>query len=84
LKTDLPYEWPVIRMGVLVMIMRVLANLVTLGLAARRDQRSFERSGDISVWPFLRRTDYEAALANPPYLNGPPSHSSLPTAYGRG
>ena len=82
LKTDLPYEWPVVRMGLLVML-RVFVNLVTLGLVARRAQRSFERCGDISVWPFLRRRDYETALANPPYLNGPPNYGMQPTAFGR-
>jgi len=65
LKADLPYEWPVAHVGVL----GALANLMTLGLAARRARRRFERCGDITVWPFLRRADHEAALRRPPYLN---------------
>jgi hypothetical protein len=57
---------------------------MTLGLVARRAQRTFERRGDITVWPFLRRTDYEAALRRPPCLNGPSNYGMQPTAFGRG
>ncbi len=62
LKTGLPYEWPVARVGVLAGMVGAFANLMTLGLAGRRAQRQFERCGDITVWPFLRRADYEAAF----------------------
>jgi len=34
-KTNLPYEWPVARVGVLASIVWVFANLLTLGLVAR-------------------------------------------------
>ena len=71
LKTNLPYEWPVARVGVLASIVWVFANLLTLGLVARRARRKFEQCGDIAVWPFLRHGDYEAALHHPPYLTGP-------------
>ncbi len=83
LKTDLPYEWPVTRPGMFA-ILRAFANLMTLGLVARRAQRRFERCGDFAVWPFLRRADYEAALQRPPYLNGPSNYGMQPTAFGRG
>lgn len=84
LKSDLPYEWPVNRRGVLSAVLHAVANLVTLGLVARRAQRNFERGGDITIWPFLRRTDYEAALRRPPYLNGPSNYGTQPTAFGLG
>ncbi|MCL5980304.1 MAG: hypothetical protein M1488_06460 [Gammaproteobacteria bacterium] len=67
LKTDLPYEWPVPtlwqKLGLLA------ANLVTLGIAGRILARRFRAKGDRDVWPFIRRTDYEAALKHPVYLN---------------
>lgn len=67
LKTDLPYEWPVLsawqRLGLL------LANMVTLGLASRIFGRRFRSKGDSDVWPFFRRSDYEAVLNEPVYLN---------------
>jgi hypothetical protein len=34
----------------------------------RGAQRRFAQSGDIAVWPFVRRSDYEATLTRPPYL----------------
>jgi hypothetical protein len=70
LKTDLAYEWPVARCNVLRAVGWVLANLVTAGQAARRARHEFEKHGDISVWPFIRRSDYETALTTPPYLGG--------------
>ena len=70
LKTDLAYEWPVARCNVLRAVGWVLANLVTAGQAARRARHEFEKHGDISVWPFSRRSDYETALSTPPYLSG--------------
>jgi hypothetical protein len=83
LKSDLPYEWPLAQPG-LSTVLRAVANLATLGLVARRAQRKFERRGDITVWPFLRRSDYEAALRIPPYLNGPSNSGIRPMASGRG
>jgi hypothetical protein len=67
LKTDLPYEWPVsnIQQGLL----RFVANILTLGAANKTYVRKYHASGDINVWPFLRRIDYELAIQNPVYLN---------------
>lgn len=65
LETDLPYEWP--RWPVLAVL---VANLLTLGLAGVLARRWLARVGDLAVWPFLCRADYEQALAVPPYLNG--------------
>jgi hypothetical protein len=36
-------------------------NVVTLGLLGRLLRVKFERAGDATVWPFMRRTDYEQA-----------------------
>jgi hypothetical protein len=65
-------------------VLQIIVNLLTLGLVARRTQRKFERWGDITVWPFVRRADYETALRRPPYLNGPSNFGIQPTASGRG
>ena len=66
LKTDLPYEWPELR-GKRFFALG-LGNLLTLGLANRFYTRWFKQQGDIDVWPFIRRQDYETALGRPPYL----------------
>jgi hypothetical protein len=68
LKTDLEYEWPVQQRGVLSSLLWSLVNLATFGMFANVQQRRFMRAGDFSVWPFIRRSDYEAALSNPVYL----------------
>lgn len=67
LKTDLPYEWPTsnIQQGLL----RFFTKLLTLGVANKGYERKFKSCGDIEVWPFLRRADFEFALQNPVYLN---------------
>ena len=68
LKGDLEYEWPCL--GCLGHIGFTLVYLATLGLAGALSRRWMERRGDLSLWPFIRRADYEAALRNPPYLAG--------------
>ena len=67
LKTDLPYEWPIsnIKQGLL----RFLINMLTFGAANKFYFRQYQAHGDIEVWPFLWRTDYEMALQKPVYLN---------------
>lgn len=76
LKTDLPYEWPVPQRGYLRQLAWILANVVTLGALTRRQHRFFAMAGDIQVWPFLRQSDYEAALTSPVYL-GIPSNQTV-------
>jgi len=66
LKTDLRYEWPVYSM--LQTLGMLLANVLTLGMANRIFIPRFATHGDVDVWPFIRKADYEAALQNPPYL----------------
>lgn len=68
LKTNLPYEWPVT--SFMQWVGMLLANLVTLGFANRWFKRHYRSFGDVGVWPFIRRSDYEVALQNPPYLIG--------------
>lgn len=74
LKSDLAYEWPVSRRGLVCSLAWVVLNLLTAGFLARSAQRRFAQSGDVAVWPFVRRSDYEAALTGPPYLAKPSSH----------
>jgi len=67
LKTDLPYEWPVERRSFAGTCGLVLLNLLSLGFLARKAQRQFARHGDMAVWPFIRRSDFEATLTRPSY-----------------
>lgn len=60
LKTDLEFQWPVPKIG----LRYVLIRLLGFGwLLKRRDQQEMS-IGDVEVWPFLRKTDYEEALSN--------------------
>ncbi|WP_426339202.1 hypothetical protein ACN9MZ_23095 [Pseudoduganella sp. S-14] len=67
LKTDLPYEWPVPTFQE--SFFRFFGNLFTFGRFNRRYQNEIALLGDTEVWPFLRRSDFEAALRDPKYLN---------------
>ena len=69
LKTDLEYEWP--GQTGLIQLSVMLLSIFTLGIFGKlvnriRDKRA---GGDQEVWPFLRRSDFEAALKEHPYLN---------------
>jgi hypothetical protein len=33
-------------------------------------RKAIAKAGDIGVWPFMRKRDFEAALRRPPYLHG--------------
>ena len=68
LKSPLEYEWPEwpFRSRMVSSMLRVL----TLGALGRGARVRYEKAGDIEVWPFLRRADYDAALKTPPYLSG--------------
>jgi len=68
LKTDLEYEWP--RLGRLRILFLLLGNLVSLGLFGVAYRKYFRRFGEWHVWPFLRRSDYDLALKQPPYFTG--------------
>lgn len=66
LKTDKPYEWPSLSRRQ--QVMHALASVVTLGMIAKPLSRRIAGLGDLAVWPFLRRADYDAAMRSPAYL----------------
>ena len=68
LKTDQPYEWPVFPGWLELAFMAV--NLSLLGLLGFFTHRWFANKGEIEVWPFIRRKDFESAKAVPKYLSG--------------
>jgi hypothetical protein len=68
LKTDLEYEWP--RLGRFRSLVLLLTNVFSLGLVGITYRKYFRRFGDLDVWPFLRRSDYDLALKQPPYFTG--------------
>ncbi len=68
LETDFPYEWPVLTF--LTRVGRALLYFCTLGMAGKWLDAQRRQQGDIEVWPFRRKADYEAALSSPPYLRG--------------
>ncbi|MEO8484384.1 MAG: hypothetical protein ABI634_19410 [Acidobacteriota bacterium] len=73
LKTDLPYEWPPARRGLRGLaysIAWLAGSLATAGLIRVWAKRSYAQLGDISVWPFIHRSDYDVALKTAPYLGG--------------
>ena len=67
LHSDLPWEWPTRSFAQ--MLLFAVTNLCTLGLLTRRDERRYRDAGEFSVWPFFRRSDYEAALLTPKLLH---------------
>jgi hypothetical protein len=68
LQSDLEYEWP--RMSTPISALLFVANLCTFGLVGRAVVTRFKRHGDFEVWPFIRRSQHEAALGEPKHLRG--------------
>jgi hypothetical protein len=68
LQSDLTYEWPTLSHGRWQLLF--LADLLSATVVGRLRVARFKKHGDFEVWPFLRESDYRAALANPRYLNG--------------
>jgi hypothetical protein len=68
LQSDLEYEWP--RMSTVTSALLFIANLCTLGWAGRVIAARFRRHGNLEVWPFIRRSQYDAALRKPKYFRG--------------
>jgi hypothetical protein len=68
LKTDLEYEWP--QFSGLQHFIYFVSSILSFGLLRFALRRYWSRLGDLTVWPFLRRSDYEAALKRPPYFSG--------------
>lgn len=83
LHSDLPYRWP--RTTGPVLFVYLLLSIVSVGtfplfvrLWKRFDPPAKEPQGDYGVWPFFTRTEYKAALHNPPFLRGTKaSHGGL-------
>ena len=67
LHTELEYEWPIINVWLEVALAPL--NMITFGFVGRLLQLRLARLGHFDVWPFIRRADYEAAIAHPRYLN---------------
>jgi hypothetical protein len=61
-----PYRWPPVT-GWLGWAAGMV-SLATLGLWHPLRRRVVASGGDEAVWPFFDRTEYEAALENPPFL----------------
>ena len=66
LKSDLTYEWP--RLLGCFRFPWYLLNFLSLGLLGLFVRRRLLSSVNLDVWPFYRESDYEAALARPPYF----------------
>ena len=67
LHSELDYQWPAIPLdGPL----GLLLNLASFGRAGRIATASWSRSGDIDVWPFLNRSQFEIARRQPWLLAG--------------
>ncbi len=65
LASDLEYEWPVQTTSAWARF--VIGNLFTLGWLGRRHRRKLSATGELDVWPFYRRADYELALQASPF-----------------
>ena len=66
LRSSLEYEWPVESSGPLKELAVLLLAVATLGRSRMLHapaRRRFERTGEIEVWPFIRSSDFELALA---------------------
>jgi hypothetical protein len=72
LRSDRNYEWPPFQWisGPLVDLRDSLMSLLTWGYWRKRQRRiadeefqRFKLAGDYDIWPFIRRSDYEATLA---------------------
>jgi hypothetical protein len=68
LKSGLDYGWP--RRKLWEELLWLAAGLLTLGLAGRFYWSRLRRRGDVEVWPFLRREDFERAFRHPCYFAG--------------
>jgi hypothetical protein len=66
LRSDLEYEWPPFRLinPALVSLSGCLLSLLTLGILPRRrfarEFASWQQAGEYGLWPFFRRSDYDA------------------------
>jgi|SRR6185436_3570518 len=68
LASEHEYEWP--RQGLAASLALFVSNAVTFGWAGWMYRGSLARQGDLEVWPFYRRNDYEASLSAPAFRRG--------------
>ena len=61
LRTDLEFEWPMPTHT----IRRGLLQILSLGRLFRPSEGDYKSKGDFEVWPFLRRSEYEAHALSP-------------------
>lgn len=66
LKSDLEYEWPPYPPKP--QLLNMLLSILMLGMYSRITAKHWRKRGEAEVWPFIRRSDYERALAAQPYL----------------
>jgi len=76
LHSDQEFEWPRKTLGV-VYYFRRLTDEITF---RRFHLWPVQVTGDVLVWPFYRREDYERALQSPRLLRGRPESISLANA----
>jgi len=62
LKSGLPYEWP--HHHYLLGLLWLPLYILTLGRIGIVRRSLFARHGDLAVWPFIRRSDFEKMLAS--------------------
>jgi hypothetical protein len=69
LESHAAYRWPIYPRS----FRHALYDLFSLGRFSRTTRNRFEALcatvGDVDVWPFLTKSDYESALQKPPYLH---------------
>jgi hypothetical protein len=73
LHSDCDYTWPAYRFD---QIVNWPMKILTLGWWERQQEKrwnEFKAAGEFAVWPFLRREEFENALAYPRLLAGRPS-----------
>lgn len=68
LHSDIEYEWPPVPKRGLGGTLLAVLSLGWLDKRGDRDRLSDAAGGDALLWPFLRRTDYDAACQNPRFL----------------
>jgi len=76
LKSGAEYRWPR-RTGV-EGALSVLLAMLTLGLSVLTQRIYLRSKGNTEVWPFLTRSEYEAALSQPVYFAGNAVQPSVP------
>jgi hypothetical protein len=58
LTTDLEFEWPVPKPS----LVKGVLSMIGLGRLFRASEEEYKSKGDFAVWPFCRRSDYDAQV----------------------